>query len=86
MQDPSTLRLVPLSHFTDVMGVSNRTGRNWAGAGHFTIYNVKGKSGAFVDLDEARAAILDLNERGVVRLGYGTYGPNAKIVTLDGAR
>ena len=79
-------RLVTLAHFADVMNVSPRTVKNWVSAGHVPVYKDPAKPSAFVDLDEARATILELNERGVVRLNYGSFGPKAKVVSLDGAR
>lgn len=74
-------RLVTIHQFAKHMQVAERTARNWASEGHFNLYRVPGIRGALVDLDEAEAAIRALPST-VVRPGFGSYGPKARVVDL----
>lgn len=75
-------RLVTLHQFSRHMSVSERTVRNWISEGHFPAYRVPGVRGVVVDLDDAEAAIRRLPST-KVRPGFGSFGPNADIRTLN---
>ncbi|MGR0320421.1 hypothetical protein [Agromyces sp. ZXT2-3] len=62
-------------------GTSERTVRNQAGKGYFPVYKRPGTRGYLVDLDEAAEALAKLPPT-AVRRGFGTLGPEAKIVNL----
>ena len=66
-------RLGTLKHLAAYRRVSERTARNWAKAGYFPLYRMKGIAGVVVDLDEAEAA-LDALPPGAIRPNYGTFG------------
>ncbi len=66
-------RLGTLKHLAAYRRVSERTARNWAKAGYFPLYRMKGVPGVVVDIDEADAA-LDALPPGKIRANYGQFG------------
>lgn len=62
-------------------GVSERTIRNYAAKGYFTLYRVEGRRGIQVDLHEVRRALRSLPSRQAIA-GVGAYGPKARVVVV----
>lgn len=64
------------------LGVSEETLRNYVRRGYVTAYRVPGRRGHFVDVTEARES-LARQPRSKVRMDYGDWGPDAKVVDLE---
>jgi excisionase family DNA binding protein len=74
-------RLVPLDLAAKYLGCTERTVRNYISAGHFPAYRVPRSRGLLVSLDEVDAWRATVPGR-VAHVGYGSYGPKARIVDL----
>ena len=68
MSAPRPRRLATFAELARYLGVADRTGRNYAAKGFFTLYKVPGVRGVLVDLDEVDATIRRLPAR-VARVG-----------------
>lgn len=75
-------RVVSLADAARHRRVSTDTIRNYIKRGYFRAFTVTGRRGLLVDLDEMERS-LDKQPPSRVRRGYGSYGPKARIVSLD---
>jgi hypothetical protein len=64
-------------------GVTERTARNWASAGHLKLYRVAGVKGVVVDVNEADAALDRLEKQGKIRPGYGKFAGQPVTVVAE---
>ena len=62
--------------------VTDKTVRNYIGAGHFAAYEVPGVRGVLLDLHEVDRELAKIPRRIVKAPSAQSYGPNARIVRL----
>lgn len=78
-------RLGTIAHFARHREVNDRTVRYWVKRGHFPVYRVGGVKGVVIDFDEADR-LLSALPAGTIKPGFGSFGPNADVRTLGGAK
>ena len=76
----SSRRFATIRRAAQVYGVTHHTIRNYIKKRHFPVYRMR--EGACVDLDEV-AEYLRTAPAARAKPGYGSFGPNAKVVDLS---
>lgn len=75
-------RYATIRRAAEEFGVTHHTIRNYIKRAYFPVYRLPGVKDACVDINEVRVA-LDRLPAARARLGYGSFGPNAKVVDLS---
>lgn len=80
-----TARFETMQQCADRLGVTSRTVRNYIARGFFPAYRIPGARGVRLRPEEVDSA-LSVIPAARARTGVGSFGPNAKIVTIASAR